>query len=411
MMSMLRKFFISIFLLLCAFHPSFSFSCPSFVYAYQVPFKKKFLYRRGQISLWTFKEGKWLQLPLQINAGYRDGSLEFNPKENAVGHKLRTYDRFVFDSEKFSVSRWDLKKAPCQGKVVQVRSGKGYGYLAFCRGMRKVHSLNITYDEKKRLVRSSSYLYKHDSRNHLSFEEIRTIREGSELLVASHAEQIIQADVKNFFTMTFDASDIRASISNQLPGSVGLLGLLKFYLKIFFFSIELALTPEVQFFDDSLYMPMSLHSPVDANSMLNVGSGVFYTWKSPPYFSWDFQASRVPIFGGKGEFHESKLAYCKGSRCSYKLLGRSEGEVIELSFSIDRRLVKLNFYPQLITDMSFVNKEFDDEISENPQGRIGVYFESSQLPKGDHFWDFWISLAGEKKRCPVPVSLKSLRAP
>ena len=408
MMSMPRKIFFLILALFCNSSPSYS--CPSFVYAYQIPFKKKFLYRRGQTSLWTFKEGGWFQIPLQVNAGYRDGSLEFNPKENAVGHKIRTYDRFSFDSEKFSASRWDRKKPPCDGKIVQIRARKGFGYLAFCREMQRTMSPKITYNGKERLVRSSSYLYKHDSRNHLSFEEIRVLRAGSELLIASNAEQVIQADVKNFFTMTFDASDIQASLSNQLPGSVGLLGLLKFYLKIFFFSIELALTPEVQFYDDSLYMPMSLHSPVDASSMLNVGSGVFYSWQSPSYFRWDIENSRVPIFNGKGVFHENKLSYCRGARCRYRLLGRSEGEVIELSFSIERRLVKLNFYPQLITDMGFVNKEFEDEISESPKGRIGVFFESSQLPKGDHYWDFWISLVGEKNRCPAPVSLKSLRA-
>lgn len=353
----------------------------------------------------------WQSIPIQINKGNREGALDFNIQENSGEKNLRPFDRIALHPNHFG-DLWDQKGVlPCKTSHLgsQISSSGRHAYLFFCEEEALAIPSDITYDEKLREVHAPGYHYIHDEYNHLSFDAIKLEFGNKHLPIALDAEQLIRADVKNFFTMDFDAGDIRANLSHQLPGSVGLLGLLRFYLKILFFKIELALTPEVQFYEDSLYMPMSLHSPVEADSYLNPGSGIFYTWKSPKDVSWDFDRSRMPRFIAKEVYHKDWKAYCGRKRCAFTLVGNAYGRSIGMDFQIDRRLAEMNFYPQLITDMNVVNRSFDDKISEDLAYRIGVFFETSRLPKGDHFWDFWISLNRGKAECPAPLRLKSLR--
>lgn len=395
--------------------PLASLACPALINAYQFP-KSKLLTKayRNQTGLFTLDEKmQWQRLPLQVNRLDQWGNIVFDKQLQLNSIMINRRDRIAIPSHDWTRNRWLKKKAPpCESQLAyELLGSAGYAYFFVCKKPLRPMEGVISYDTKKKRVFGGNYEYIHDEFNHLSFRKISLARDQLKdgfFVVAQNAEQLIRADVKKFFTLRFHNSDVSARLDQQVSGSLGLFGLLQFYLKILFFKIELSLTPEVQFYPDSLYMPMSLHSPVEAKDYLNVGSGIFYSWESPKDIVWDKERARLPQFQGKGLFDKGVLKYCRGRRCHFSMKGSFQELVFTLDFTMDRRLVKLNFFPQLILDFDSINKEFEETVSENTAGRIGVYFETSKLPKGDHYWDFWISFGPSPGKCPTRVRLKLL---
>ncbi len=104
--------------------------------------------------------------------------------------------------------------------------------------------------------------------------------------MAKDSDLLIVGDVKKFFTLTFDSDDIDAKITHKRQGPLGLMGGLEFYLKILAFRINLELLPEANFFQDALFMPMSMTLPVNAAKYLRRGSGIYYSWLNDKDTQW-----------------------------------------------------------------------------------------------------------------------------
>lgn len=384
------------------------YACPIFFHAYQLDRNiGKENIQRNTLSFYVLDAANktWHRQPLQINAVDKFGNIDFDSKFHGPEFELNHFDRLAIAKNSLTTTRWKKSKnKPCDSKKVYEISISGkYGYIFQCKKALEPESYLIDYDEKNRTVFSPRYTYIHDDSNHLSFTKIKFKQKKKSIqdLVAFDAEQLIFADVKNFFSMSFRADDVSATLQKKIDGQLGMIGLLQFYLRILFFKIELALTPEVQFYEESIFMPMSLFSPVDAKKYLNEGSGIFYSWKSPEDIKWFPSQKNIPFYAGKSKFHKMDKTYCRGRRCFFELTGLVGEEMVTLSFSIDRSLANLNFYPQFITDFSGVNKIYDRKISKSPEKRMGVFFETSSLPEGNHYWDFWITFSQNLRGCQL----------
>ena len=124
-----------------------AFSCPSFFFAYRIPFKNKFSYQRKNVSLFVRSDGKWEQRALQINKAYRNGVLDFSLKANSLVSKLSKFDRVSFNPSDLSKEVWQGKgQLPCgASSLVQVKSAKKFGYIAFCKHVQNPLSPSIVY--------------------------------------------------------------------------------------------------------------------------------------------------------------------------------------------------------------------------------------------------------------------------
>lgn len=396
---------------LIVFNTSTGFSCPAIFLANSIPYKNKYEFQRKNISLYAFERGLWVQKAIQFNDIKSDGTINYDLKANRLKAALKPSDRIVVHPQSFSKKAPSGVKFPCSStKMIELRNGRSYGYLVFCKDEQKQLDPQIHYNAEERILQANRYSYSHDSSNHLNFKSINLKINRSDETIAYDAEQLIRADVKNFFTMNFKAGDVTASLEKDFTGSVSYLALLRFYLKILFFSIDISLTPEVHFFRDSLYMPMSLYSPVNAQRYLNKGSGIFYSWKTSPKLEWSKSKSKMPRFIAKGKYHKEFKSYCRRKYCTFTLQGLLDKQDIRMIFSIDQSLVEKKFYPQVYWDMQKPIDSFEEDLSDDPQGRMGVFFETSQLPKGGHFWDFWVSMGKNYRYCPISIRLKSLSA-
>ena len=67
---------------------------------------------------------------------------------------------------------------------------------------------------------------------------------------------------------------MEAVIKNQKIGPIGLLGNVAFCLKILFFKINLELDPLFLFYENTIFMPMVVHIPIEAKKYVRPGSGL-----------------------------------------------------------------------------------------------------------------------------------------
>ncbi|WP_141736071.1 hypothetical protein [Oligoflexus tunisiensis] len=396
---------------------------------HQVPLKQRWTLPRSNLHLFAFRPdwpGRWVQLPLQLDPLDEEGGLLFPEDKDWMKKPIVPFDRLTFFTKQFG-PKFDGKGAgPCQStNVVELDAPGGFAYLASCPEafVPKDFTDPVTLQEKDRMVTAKYYRYHYSERNHLVFDAIHLADPAFQTFhpVASQSDLLIVGDVKNFFTLHFDSEDIDAFISSKRSGDMGLMGGLKFYLRILYFKIKMSLMPEVNFFDDSVFMPMILTLPVNAKKYLRRGSGIYYTWLGDKDTEWLWDASELenldlqvlnPDFEGSARMPSEK--YCDRSKCRYKILGRNHGRLFALHFEISRKAAELGFFPRLIRDMPAVEKMIKHPVSRYPaQNRIGVYFETAQMPEGEHTWDFWIHFPEqEKDNCKVNVRARFLaRAP
>ncbi|MCX6130971.1 MAG: hypothetical protein NTX25_18175 [Proteobacteria bacterium] len=316
---------------------------------------------------------------------------------------MAPHDRLSFMPQKFGARFDGQGKLPCKAQqMAELRFGDNYAYLAACGEERSAAtSLDpVQLDEQKRIVAAQFYRYHYSERNHLVFDEIKLAEPNFKdyVSVAKDSDLLIVGDIKNFFTLYFDSDDIDAFITHKRSGALGFLGSLQFYLKILYFKIQMSLIPEVNFFDDSVFMPMTLFLPVDAKKYLRSGSGIYYTWASARDTEWLWDQSQLEELNPeildphyKGPVSKPSDSYCSKEKCRYSLLGRVKSRLFSLHFEISRKAAELGFYPRLIRDIPAIEKLLKHPVSRfSAAGRVGIYFETSQLPEGAHTWDFWI---------------------
>jgi hypothetical protein len=397
-------------------------ACPGLILAYQLPRGLPPI-QRDSLQLLAYEEGSapWRPIAMQIDPLDEEGSLIFPKDPKWMQQDLGPYDRLSFRVQDFGRKLDPSAPRPCPGaEWIELRSQDKFAYLVHCRKHTYKGDAPVTLDEKERRVSSSQYEYAYTPENHLIFDQIRLqSAEGKLETAAIKGDLLIVSDIKRFFTLVFDSSDIDAKITSKRSGPMGLMGGLQFFLRILAFRIELALEPEVNFFGDSLFMPMMMHLPVDATRYLRRGSGIYYTWETGPETSWLLDKSRLEELSldaldpsSSTPLGRSSDTYCGAVMCRYRLLGRVKNRLVALHFAINRKAADLGFYPRLIRDVAAVEKTIGRKISRYPaSGRIGVYFETARLPEGTHTWDFWIHFPEqENSPCTVPVRAQRLLA-
>lgn len=391
---------------------------------HRIPWAKPISIKRENLSLfrWASADSRWTALPLQLDAMDKDGDLIFPVPQDWMGQKIAPFDRLAISPSAFGDRFTGKEGFPCGGEErFEIRGADKFAYLISCIDKKLDSNFEspVLYDEKQRLLRTPYYRYRYSERNHLVFDDIQLVDAEFKAYetVAAQSDLVIIGDVKNFLTLVFDTEDIDARISHQRQGPLGLVGGLQFFLRVLAFRIELALLPEVNFFENSLYMPMTMYLPVDAGRYLRRGSGVYYTWDRGRDSEWLFGDSEMetldpasvdPEF--KGPLSKPDPRFCTPMKCTYSLKGKVRGRAFSLNFGISRAAAELGFFPRLIREAAAVEKVLKRPVSRFPApDRFGVYFETSRLPKGTHKWDFWIRIESEQSQgCDRPVSIAPL---
>lgn len=400
-------------------------ACPALMLVDQLPLSRKMTSpKRSELQLFAYQGGSaaWTPLPLQLDPLDKEGSLLFPEDKDWFSQKVDPRDRLSFAVENFG-KRIDPKApAPCPHTQALEISHKGrYAYLFDCQGsfLRKgSFESPVRHEEDQRQVSSPVYRFRYSARNHLVFDEIQIKTKGSEEFfgVAQRSDLVIVGDVKNFFTLVFDAENFDARIVQKRSGPLGLMGGMEFFLKIMAFRIELALMPEVNFFADALFMPMTMYLPVDAKKYLRRGSGVYYTWESSPETVWLISESRMDEIDltnidpdKEGENARPSPEYCNEQRCRFNLVGKFREKRFVMDFIISRQSADLGFFPRLIRDVKAVEKQLGRPVSRFEKSqRMGIYFESARLPQGTHAWDFWIYFPDSSSDCEHKLAVQSI---
>ena len=164
-----------------------------------------------------------------------------------------------------------------------------------------------------------------------------------------------------------------------------------------------------------------MHMPVDAKKWQHPTSGVLYTWgaKNVSYTRGDFKmrgfsASSV-LKGAKHIAAQMGLPFCQQEHCLFKLAGTYDRSQFAMYFLLPRAAVERGFFPQYVDDVRGLRKELDWPKGAAKEGatRVGTYFETSGLEKGEIRWDLWIVIdeAGRTlpETCPIPLRVTSVK--
>lgn len=381
---------------------------------------------RSELHLFALKlqpKLEWIPLDLQVDWRDEHGTLLLpdarserlqKAYEESKARGFSADDRFIFDSNDES-ARYQLGMSPpCStGRIYEVKMSDAdqYVYFAYCparKSLLKAEQRKFQFNPDDRFVRAPTYQFTYSKHNHILFDRINV--EGIE--VGRAADLRIRSDVKRFFTLDFSSKDVESVIDAHRVGKHAFLANLTFYLKILFFKIDLELNTAMAFFSNAVHIPMVLHMPVEANEWLHPASGTFYTWEIDPLFmKLDYSGKELPILepdqikAGWQELAKVGLRFCKASECIYWLRGKFGEKSFAMQYIIPKHLVKRGFFPLLTSraQQSEVALGWRDEDEvDASKNRVGIYFESSGLTKGEHEWEFWIQMGqpAENKSCP-----------
>lgn len=405
--------------------------CPAFLSQRDLPLRFDKV-PRNQWALFSLTKAKgltsqWQAIDLQIDPIDGRGKMEFFSTASQWQTKNLGYnDRLAFHIEEFGERYHSKMKRPCGSKrMVELSSGtnpRRYAYLAICEKpvLRELGRKKwpVLHDGAAHSLVSDDYTYQYLPTNHLMFESI-TVKDSGQsegVVPARGSELSIRGDVKNFFTMNFDHSDVESNLKNIRKGPLGVVGILTFYLRVLFFRVNLNLFTEISFFKNSVYVPMLLNLPVDPQERLHPSSGFLFTWENPGGETrYQSGEGAFPVLDAKlvktgaSSLLQNAEPYCEGSRCLFTLRGQKKHIHWALRFAIHKERVKQGFFPQFVSDSFQAKKSLGwKKVNDHDRGRVGIYFEVSGLPKGRHPYDFWILLARNQEaniRCPAPISV------
>ena len=388
---------------------------------------------RNELQLFVYTREPTLQptvVPIQVNPVTADGRLKFYNDGDWKSNETESTDLLLINGKELGRKRLALDRSfPCKGSVVwevQDPSSLKYGYLTNCRKKQRHQSSfqlsgsdepsKLKFEPGKHLLSSPTYRYQFNPENYMQFDQIEFAEPTGWVEAARDSQLLIHADVENFFDMNFDSEDIESKLEVSRLGPVANLARVSFYLKILFFRINLSLSTDVGFFEDSGHIPMMINIPVDASDYLNAGSGVLYSWLPGTYAT---QSNvEMPILKPeeirKGWQHLAKIGqgWCHGEQCNFRYTAQVGKRSFSMSFKVKSSLVDRGFFPFFVQDVDGVNEVMDWQ-AKNSQGtlskakRIGMYFEVSGLPEGEYPWDFWLKLGGPVEAeglCPAPLS-------
>lgn len=386
--------------------------CPAFTFGSKAP--KLIGKKRSRLALFVGgREGHFKQIPVQVDPIDYSGRLIFSKNERELDGPLGYLDRISFDTRNFSDIGGLAANVPCDAEEVyrvRLSSNRNKGaFLALCsQSQTGKFGSPIFFSQKDMFISATGYRYGYQERNHILFDSISLAfygKEPGQLEVARQSDIRIRSDIKNFFSLVFDPSDIESYLESYRLGPVGAVGKVAFYLKVLFFKIKLSLTTDVSFFSDSAYIPMVMHLPYSGREHLNKGSGIVYNWL--PVNAKVLQVE-MPEFTENLPIATVEKNYCKGSFCRFSYQAQRSEKIIGMSFRLSRDLIRMGFYPHYLEGLP---KKLATKLglgSRSEGERTGFYFETSGLAKGDHKWDYWLSLGGGVDQCPAKVNLEKL---
>jgi hypothetical protein len=372
------------------------------------------------------RQERWVEVPLQVDPMTPTGEFIFSKDQEfkrLMGQRLGENDRMSFRKELFG-RRWANRlKMPCAtGRIYELRDPEDmdrWGYLAACDGAKSVpqpqFSPPIVFSPKENKVQGPLYAYHYMPSNQLIFTKILLSPDARDLVVSQNSNQAIHADVKNFFNLDFDKDDVESMLLDTRGGNVGLVGRLTFFLRVLFFKIDLQLNTAVSFFRDAVHVPMVINFPVDAFKRLNPGSGILFTWEidrnAMKLRSDDASLPKLRddiALAGTKQLADYGRRYCQNGSCRYSLSGEIEGFTWSMNFIIPETLVNYGFFPMYVDDTNQAKRSLKwHESPQDSANRIGFYLQTTGLPKGEHFYDFWINVAESgqplQSSCPKRV--------
>ncbi len=392
-----------------------SFACPAYLYRNDfvpsLPSLPREEWRLFAVQ-GDARQEQWQEIPLQLDPMTAGGEFIFSKNQEykrLMGQKLTDNDRMSFRKELFG-RRWNSRvKMPCAtGRIYELRDPEAlerWGYLAACDGLKSVprteFSSPIVFTPKENKVQGPLYAYHYMPSNQLIFTKILLSPDARALVASYDSNQSIHADVKNFFNLDFDKNDVESMLLDTRGGGVGLIGRLTFFLRVLFFKIDLQLNTAVSFFRDSVHVPMVINFPVDAFKRLNPGSGILFTWEIDRN-AMKLQSDEASLpklrediaLAGTSKLADYGRRYCVAGSCRYSLSGEIEGFVWSMNFIIPESLVNYGFFPMYVDDTNHAQRslKWNDAPQDSPN-RIGFYLQTTGLPKGEHFYDFWINVA------------------
>jgi len=367
----------------------------------------------------------WRTIPLQVDPVDSDGMLIFFDDAAYLGKNIAQTDYLTFRPEDFGKAFTPGRDhLPCQGAVVYELKDEArgsYGYLTNC-GPLAPQALSrppaVAFDRTHNLLESAFYRYRFNSDNYMQFDSIsfKNLQNAWDL-IAKDSRLLIRADVKNFFTMSFDSRQIESHLEASRMGPVGDLARLSFYLRIFVFKIQMSLSTDVGFYADSGHIPMMVNIPIDAFNYLHPASGILYSWVLSPLAQagkTDIHMPRLDVGlvkKGAKELAKAGLTYCNGADCLFRYTVDVRGRRLSMVLGVKRDLVAKGFFPLYVDDVSHSREAMGWDPDATPGSRHGMYFEVSGLPSGGHPWDFWLKLGpqtGDTSVCPTPVRIARL---
>ena len=355
-----------------------------------------------------------------------DGHLVFPLEANYFQRDLEPLDFMTLRVEDFGERLAPKRdKLPCRGAYVYEltdRQSNRYAYLTDCgtQGTTTNFPELVKFAPEQHVLESSVYRYRFNPANYMQFESIsfHNSAQSTWETIAERSRLMIRADVKKFFTMTFDEKEIESHLEASRGGPIGDLARLSFFLRILFFKIKMSLSTDVGFYEDSSHIPMQVNLPVNAYSYLNPGSGIVYSWVLAGSAQGAPRRLSMPrldpglVEKGWQELAKVGLKSCVADVCTYKYTVEIGGRVLSMDLVLERKLVERGFFPLYIEDASKVKEAMKWEM-EIPAGeaRTGMYFEVSGLQEGGHPWDFWLRLGSgqtAESSCPAPMFFEEI---
>jgi len=370
----------------------------------------------------------WKEIPLQIDPLDRDGDLIFFQEPSWRREQLTFQDRIALKPSDFGPAHPRPSDLPCTttfaNKVTLKSDPARAAWIMGCRGPVAATTKSlpsgkpdlVQYQESGATLTSNNFTYAFNKKNQMLFESIVLNGFGP---LASKADLSIRSDVKKFFTLNFDSSDVESYIELYRTGPVAVVARVSFYLKILFFKIKLALMTDVSFFDDAALIPMFISLPKSGRDHLHPGSGMIYSWKMDQEGSKIRERVQLPeiqpqvVRAGYQQLAEVGRRFCEGDMCRFGYGVVADGKGLQLDFGIRRRLVEMGLFPQLVRDINPTRNALDwrrDRIGDL-RDRRGLYLETSGLEEGEHQFDLWLRIGQEQNwqsTCPTPALVSGL---
>ena len=396
------------------------------------------------VALKEKRLNSWINLPLQIDAVDDDGHIIFsNDPQKLLLDPLTKNDRIILYTKDFGRAKKKEEVFPCEASYVfalkDSLKSTNKAYLIRC--IKKPMNIldaprlsQVTFDTKQKTVESENYRYLFSTVNHMLFRKIIFYVNSENAAIkeqdtAGNSDMLIRADVKKFFTLSFGKSDVESELENYMLGPIALSAKVSFFLKILFFRIRLKLSTDVSFFPDAANIPMMVTIPVDAYKYLNAKSGILYSWEMEPGIAPIIRPDFISILDeslvekGSQELSKIGLSRCIRDFCFYRVEFNAWGRLMAMNFSLPKYLVEKGFFPLYVPNveksaerMGWTDFERESALLAKPpfkSQRIGLYFETSGLPEGNHPWDFWMTLGRKKTAwqysCPHPVTFDSVK--